>query len=164
MRAVVPDVGAGVWRSERSGKRSIAAVTIVARNEVLEDLGTQPKVTYLAEGNTEGMSDICEAERKINADLLRPLQQTSVWFYLLVAVLGTIVLCGAGAWIYQMWNGIGGRRHPVADLLGLLHHEFRVLDRHQPRGHADLGDSSSRQCHLAAARDPVRRSDHGFRA
>src|SRR5262244_2064999 len=56
-----------------------------------------------------------QEEQKINADLLRPLQQTSVWFYLLVAVLGTIVLCGAGAWIYQMWNGIAvaGIKWPI---------------------------------------------------
>ena len=56
-----------------------------------------------------------QEEQKINADLLRPLQQTSVWFYLLVGVLGTIVLCGASAWIYQMWNGIAvaGIRWPI---------------------------------------------------
>src|SRR6516162_7450239 len=56
-----------------------------------------------------------QEEQKINADLLRPLQQTSVWFYLLVGVLGTIVLCGGGAWIYQMWNGIAvaGIKWPI---------------------------------------------------
>src|SRR3954470_8763577 len=56
-----------------------------------------------------------QEEQKINADLLRPLQQTSVWFYLLVGVLGTIVLCGASAWLYQMWNGlaVAGIRWPI---------------------------------------------------
>ena len=56
-----------------------------------------------------------QEEQKINADLLRPLQRTSVWFYLLVGVLGTIVLCGAGAWMYQMWNGIAvaGIKWPI---------------------------------------------------
>src|SRR5579871_6611277 len=56
-----------------------------------------------------------QEEQKINADLMRPLTRTSVWFYLLVAFLGTIVLCGAGAWMYQMWYGIGvaGIRWPI---------------------------------------------------
>src|SRR4029453_11701784 len=48
-------------------------------------------------------------------DLVRPLFHTSVWFYGLVLVLGTIVACGLGAWATQMWFGIGltGKRWPV---------------------------------------------------
>src|SRR5215470_18017679 len=54
-------------------------------------------------------------ERKINEDLLRPLRQTSVRFFLLIAVLGIIVLAGVSSWIYQMWNGlaVAGIRWPV---------------------------------------------------
>src|SRR5256712_9489434 len=54
-------------------------------------------------------------EQKINADLLRPLRRTSVWFFLLVAFLGTIILCGAAAWFYQMSNGleVAGLRWPI---------------------------------------------------
>src|SRR6266571_5440529 len=54
-------------------------------------------------------------ERKINEDLLRPLRQTSVWFFLLIAVLGIIVLAGVGSWMYQVWNGlaVAGIRWPV---------------------------------------------------
>jgi Ni/Fe-hydrogenase subunit HybB-like protein len=54
-------------------------------------------------------------EQKINADLLRPLRSTSVWFFLLVAFLGTISLCGAGAWFYQMSHGlaVAGIRWPI---------------------------------------------------
>src|SRR6266571_6619646 len=54
-------------------------------------------------------------ERKINEDLLRPLRQTSVWFFLPIAVLGIIVLAGVGSWMYQMWNGlaVAGIRWPV---------------------------------------------------
>jgi Ni/Fe-hydrogenase subunit HybB-like protein len=54
-------------------------------------------------------------EQKINADLLRPLRSMSVWFFLLVAFLGTIILCGAGAWFYQMSNGlaVAGIRWPI---------------------------------------------------
>ena len=39
--------------------------------------------------------------------LLRPLLHTSWRFYLLVAVLGSIVLAGAGAWIIQAYQGFG---------------------------------------------------------
>ncbi len=54
-------------------------------------------------------------ERKINDDLLRPLRQTSVWFFVLVALLGSIILTGAGAWLYQLSNGlaVAGIRWPI---------------------------------------------------
>src|SRR5881396_4010543 len=54
-------------------------------------------------------------ERKINEDLLRPLRGTSVGFFLLVAFLGAIILAGAGAWLYQMSNGlaVAGIRWPI---------------------------------------------------
>jgi molybdopterin-containing oxidoreductase family membrane subunit len=56
-----------------------------------------------------------KTEQKINADLLRPLRRTSVWFYLLVAFLGTIILSGAAAWFYQMSNGlaVAGIKWPI---------------------------------------------------
>src|ERR1051326_8775335 len=56
-----------------------------------------------------------QTEIKINEDLLRPLRRTSVWFYLLIAVLGSIILAGAGAWLYQMSHGlaVAGLRWPV---------------------------------------------------
>src|SRR5881392_4393350 len=53
--------------------------------------------------------------RRINADLLRPLLQTSWRFWAAVAVLGAIVLSGVGAWFYQMYNGlaVAGIRWPI---------------------------------------------------
>src|SRR5581483_10497684 len=55
------------------------------------------------------------AEQKINEDRLRPLKRTSIGFFLLVGFLGSIILAGFGAWIYQMWNGIAvaGIRWPI---------------------------------------------------
>jgi molybdopterin-containing oxidoreductase family membrane subunit len=47
-----------------------------------------------------------KTEQKINADLLRPLRQTSAWFYLLVLFLGAIIVIGGGSWFYQMSNGL----------------------------------------------------------
>jgi Ni/Fe-hydrogenase subunit HybB-like protein len=56
-----------------------------------------------------------EAARKINDDLLRPLLHTSWRFYVLVAVLGSVVIAGLVAWVWQMWNGFGvaGLNNPV---------------------------------------------------
>jgi molybdopterin-containing oxidoreductase family membrane subunit len=53
--------------------------------------------------------------KRITDDLLRPLLNTSWRFFALVAVLGGIVLMGANAWAYQIWNGFGesGTRSPV---------------------------------------------------
>ncbi len=45
--------------------------------------------------------------RRIADDLLRPLFNTSWRFYLLAALLGSVVLAGLSAWGYQMWQGIG---------------------------------------------------------
>jgi Ni/Fe-hydrogenase subunit HybB-like protein len=55
------------------------------------------------------------AEQKINADLLRPLRHTSGWFFLLVAVLASVVLVGGAAWFYQASNGlqVAGIRWPI---------------------------------------------------
>ena len=51
------------------------------------------------------MSD--SAHLRLTNDLLRPLEQTSWRFYLLVAFLGTIVAMGLGSWFYQMYMGFG---------------------------------------------------------
>src|SRR5437899_9435599 len=56
-----------------------------------------------------------QTERKINADLLRPVRHTSVRFFALVAFLGTVILIGFGSWAYQMWNGlaVAGIKWPI---------------------------------------------------
>jgi molybdopterin-containing oxidoreductase family membrane subunit len=48
-------------------------------------------------------------------DLLRPLFHTSWKFYVTAGLLAAVVLTGAAAWAYQIWNGIGvvGKRWPV---------------------------------------------------
>ncbi|GJL49000.1 NrfD/PsrC family molybdoenzyme membrane anchor subunit [Candidatus Nitrospira salsa] len=48
-----------------------------------------------------------EASTDINRDLLTPLEQTDWTYYLFIAVLASAVLVGAGAWTYQIQNGIG---------------------------------------------------------
>ena len=55
------------------------------------------------------------AERNVTRDLLRPLRQTSWRFYVLVALLGSVVLTGLATWLYQMYWGFGmtGIRNPI---------------------------------------------------
>ena len=52
---------------------------------------------------------------RINSDLLRPLLHTSWKFYLLVAILGSIVVAALLSWFSQMYFGFGisGIRWPV---------------------------------------------------
>jgi Ni/Fe-hydrogenase subunit HybB-like protein len=65
------------------------------------------------------MSDITNlydiSDQKLTDDLLRPLRQTSLGFYVLVGALGTVVAAGVTAWFYQMYMGFGvtGIRSPV---------------------------------------------------
>jgi len=56
-----------------------------------------------------------EITRRISDDLLRPLVETSWRFWLLVAVLGSVVATGLATWFYQIYNGFGitGIRNPI---------------------------------------------------
>src|SRR5687768_16987488 len=64
----------------------------------------------------------------LNDDLVRPLFNTSVWFYAVVLAAGTVVACGAAAWGYQLWNGIGvsGKRWPTFWALYLTNFVFWI--------------------------------------
>ncbi len=61
-------------------------------------------------------------------DLVRPLFHTSVWFYAIVVATGTVVACGAAAWGYQLWYGIGlsGKRWPTFWALYLTNFVFWI--------------------------------------
>jgi len=54
-------------------------------------------------------------DSSLTDDLLRPVMETSAKFYATVAVLGLIVATGFGAWIYQVYYGLGvtGDNWPV---------------------------------------------------
>jgi molybdopterin-containing oxidoreductase family membrane subunit len=56
-----------------------------------------------------------QAGKHLADDLLRPVLHTTRKFYITVALLGTIVLCGLVAWVYQMYSGFGitGYNWPV---------------------------------------------------
>jgi Ni/Fe-hydrogenase subunit HybB-like protein len=65
--------------------------------------------------NGSGPSTTEIDDRTITSDLLRPLLQTSYRFYLLVALLGTVVALGLGTWFFQIYMGFGltGINNPV---------------------------------------------------
>jgi len=52
---------------------------------------------------------------QINEDLLRPVLQTTRRFWIAMLFLGSIVAAAVGAFLYQVWNGIGvwGINRPV---------------------------------------------------
>src|SRR5262245_46568230 len=54
-------------------------------------------------------------DNRLADDLLRPLLQTSRSFYVALAALSGVVLCGVAAWVYQLYSGFGvtGSNWPV---------------------------------------------------
>ena len=58
-------------------------------------------------------------------------------------------------WLLIKGTGHLGRQHPGR--LGLRHHQLRLVDRHRPRRHADLGDPAAAQAGLAHVDQPLRR-------
>ena len=54
-----------------------------------------------------------------------------------------------------------GHKHPGR--VGLRHPELRLVDRHRPRGHADLGDPAAAQAGMADLDQQVRGSDDALR-
>ena len=64
---------------------------------------------------------------------------------------------------YLFLNGIGdlGKQHPGR--LGVRHHQLRLVDRHRPRGHADLGDPAAAPAEVANVDQPLRRGDDAVR-
>ena len=54
-----------------------------------------------------------------------------------------------------------GHQHPGR--LGLRHHQLRLVDRHRPRRHADLGDPAAAAADVADVDQPLRRGDDAVR-
>ena len=97
---------------------------------------------------------------QIEQDLLRPLFHSSGKYWVAVALSASLLLAGVAAFGYQLYTGIGVWGINSPGLLGLRHHQFRLLDRHQPRRHADLRDSAALQCHLAPPGHSLRGGHH----
>ena len=97
---------------------------------------------------------------QIEQDLLRPLFHSSGKYWVAVALATSLLLAGVAAFGYQLYAGHRRVGPQLPGVLGLRHHQLRLLDRHQPRGHADLRDSASHQCHLAPPGHSLRRGHH----
>ena len=78
-------------------------------------------------------------------------------------LLGLVVLAGFADLGHPDVQGHRHRRHPPAGLLGFLHHQLRVLDRHQPLGHPGLGHPARAQRRVAAPADAGGRADDRVR-
>ena len=53
--------------------------------------------------------------------------------------------------------------HQPPGRLGLRHHQLRLVDRHRPRRHADLGDPAAAAAGVAHLDQPLRRGDDALR-
>ena len=60
-------------------------------------------------------------------------------------------------------KGIGHLGHQHPGRLGLRHHQLRLVDRHRPRRHADLGDPAAAAPGVAHLDQPLRRGDDALR-
>ncbi len=69
------------------------------------------------------------------------------WFGFLLA--GGFVVHAADGGDLAVPEGRGDLGHHDSGGVGLRDHQFRVVDRYRPRGHADLGDSAAVQAELA---------------
>ena len=94
--------------------------------------------------------DVCAA---LDAQAVRPVVGW-VWRCRVSALM-----LGVVAVSYQIATGIGTWGLNTHGRVGVRHHEFRVLDRHRPRRHADLGDSVSAPAALAHLGQPRGRGD-----
>ena len=69
--------------------------------------------------------------------------------------------CSSVAVAYLLVDGRRHLGHPDPDRLGLRHHRLRVVDRHRPRRHADLGLPAADAPEMADLDQPHRRGhDH----
>ena len=129
--------------------------------KLLGELGTQPNVTYLERGSLAG----CKKRLNKSSRTCCGRSFTAArGYWVAVALAGSLVLAGVARSAIRSMHGHRRLGSQLAGLLGLRHHELRLLDRHQPRRHADLRDSASGQCHLAAPGHALRRGHHRLRA
>ena len=164
LRAGVPVEGARVRRPERSGERGVAAVAIAARHASCSRTSARmPNVTYLTRADAR-YEPPALAQRDQRATCCGRCCRRRGGSTSSCASSAASSLMGLSAWARQMYYGFGvtGISWPV--LLGLLRHELRLLDRHQPRRHADLRDPAAGERRLAAAGDALRRGHHRLRA
>ncbi|NKE70758.1 NrfD/PsrC family molybdoenzyme membrane anchor subunit [Candidatus Manganitrophus noduliformans] len=62
---------------------------------------------FLTKQKRAGEKAHWELIQKTNSDLLAPMLQTGLAYYLVVAILALLVVAGAAAWTYQIQTGIG---------------------------------------------------------
>ena len=147
LRAGVPDLGHRLRRPQRSQSRVARLAQSPRGTKLLEDLGAEPKITYLQrqpwhepdahQGRSPTISSArCSTPRcGSTRSCWRPAPSSRA---------------APRRWAISLERH-RRQRHPLADVLGLIPHELRVLDRHQPCRHADLGDPAPGQRRLAAS-------------
>ena len=98
---------------------------------------------------------------KISAIVLTRKTSLGWWFGFGIAFALVNVLMISIA--YLLFGGHGHLGHQHSGRLGLRDYQLRVVDRHRPRRHADLGDPAALQADMAHLDQPLRRSDDAVR-
>ena len=93
-------------------------------------------------------------DREINRGLLHTLFENPLWFWGVIALLAIFVIGAMGAAGYMVQQRVGGYGAQPAGDVGILHHQFRVLDRDQPRRGDAVGDPEAFQGRVGG--DPLR--------
>ena len=115
-----------------------------------------PKPPFIAPGHTPGTvtdqiaSVVTPARRRAGGSSASASPSCCVM--MLFDAISKLFVKGIGIW---------GNNVPVG--LGVRHHQLRLVDRHRPRRHADLGDPAPAAAALAHLDQPLRRGDDALR-
>ena len=102
-------------------------------------------------------------QSQINQELLGTVLSTPLWWVVLVSILGVIVAGAVSAAGFMFNQGPGSHRAEPTGVLGLLHHQLRVLGRHQPCRRHDFRHPPAQPSRVAASHGASRRDHDGVR-
>ena len=122
-------------------------------NQAVVGSGTPP---VIAPGYTFG-----SVTDKISAIVLTRKTPVGWWVGFLLAFALANLLHGLDRLPVREGRRHLGREHPSR--LGLRDRQFRLVDRHRPRRHADFRDPAAAQTDVADLDQPLRRSDDAVR-
>ncbi len=96
---------------------------------------------------------------QINHDVLKSMERPRLTFWAIFAGAFAMFLVGVGCEIYQYQTGHGRVRDEQPERVGPVHRHLHLLDRHEPFGHAAVGDPAHHSRRLAQADLSLRRGD-----